>query len=77
MPEIHDQQRGETIFHGSGCRQGSTVLQTFFQSAMGGLVGKQQVLQNLRRTPLPFRSAAQFAGGGIARCLFEFPPQTF
>ena len=77
IPEIHDYQRGHALLQRSARNQRSTVFQAFCHSAVGVLVGKEKVLQDLSSTPLSGRSLRQGAGTGTPDRIFEFLPQAF
>lgn len=77
IPEIHHQQRGQPIFKRGASRQWSALFQTFPQSAVGVLVSKEKVLQNLPGVPFFGRSLSQIANFRAANRIFEFAPQAF
>ena len=77
IAEIYDQQRSQAMLQRGARSQRSTLRQALCQSAVGILISEEKVLQYLRRSPLSGRSLRQAAGGGTARCILEFTPQTF
>src|SRR6266478_5728508 len=75
--QVHNQQRAQSMAETGPRPERSTLLQALGQPLVRIVVGEIQVLQYLRRSPLPFRAVADMFGATAGHCLFEFPPQLF
>ena len=72
IPEVHYQQSRQTILQSSPRTERRALFQASFQAEVRALVGKQQMLQYLRRTPLPSGSRRQLSLTRAPYCFFEF-----
>ena len=74
---MYYQQRAQSMTKTGSRPQRHALLQALGESLVGAVVGEKQVLQNLRRCPLPCRAVADMLRAAAGHCLLEFPLQLF